>query len=456
MNLILLASLMFSLPQGNGFFHIRSPYTTPRKYLGVDFLVTGSSSPYDALKRIHTYLSSDLVLSYGISDYFEVFASPKMYTKISAPSEGESRIYTAFGVSYIETGFGIHIPFQINRSQLGIGFRPSVTFCIDTTSLSIGIEPKLTEMGFDPLPYHNPDYNFKFFGEYRFGRFSSLLNLGYTIRGESRRPLERRKSGFDFGIGMKFDLTSLLTLGTAIIGKQNGEEIFIAPQISLRGFFGMLQIESHIPISNFDFIPDKKIHRAPAFGIRYKKNLKAFRDLPPWVVQIAGEVVDSISGEPLYADVELFGPVHRWSKSDETTGGFAFPLPSSGTYRISVSKEGYHSLTKVVRLMKLDSLFSRFALERIVDISISGRIFDAATGDPIAAAITLIGDEVYQTVSDSITGRYKLWAKTGIYTLVVEKRGYKKKVIPVFITGETTINMDVEMVVPERRRFLWW
>ncbi len=454
---IILFSLFLQVQQDGGLIFLQSPYTPPARYLAVDIPAYVSSSPYDTLDRTNTYFSCKPIISYGVSNYFELSVSPDIYSKISAPPKNsEEKLYSALGIPYIETGIGVYVPFRIRNSKLLIGLKPSVTFCLDTTLLP-KTERKLAEIGFGPLRSHNLDYNLNLYSSYNIKNFTSLLKIGYIIRGETYHSLKEYKSGLDFGLGMKYSLSPKFDMGLALIGNKNAREIFASPQISLKGSFGLLQLAVHIPTSRFDFVPDRELHRSPAFGIRYKILQKGFRETRQWVVKIVGEVVDSTTGEPLIANIDLYGPDNEWAITKGETGEFSFGLSQSGSYRVTAIKEGYFPLSKVVKLMSQDSVFCRFVLERLVDISITGRVLDAATGEPIAATVSLHGEKTYKTSSDSISGAYRFWAEVGAYNLTVEKKGYKKQVIPVYITNKTTIIMDVNLEIPtKKRRFLWW
>ncbi|OYD16292.1 hypothetical protein CH333_03765 [candidate division WOR-3 bacterium JGI_Cruoil_03_44_89] len=448
MNSVIVFVLLLSVPQQEGLFYIYSPHTTPHRYIGVDFSFTISSSPYPfgSTEHNHNYLSSDLSFSYGVSDYLEAFVTPKLYTKIATcPDDTLKDSYFAIGISYLETGVALYVPFQIYNSLLRVGFRPSVTFCLNTANPS-GDEKEFARIGFGPQPYHAPDYSFNLLGEYELGKFSALLNLGYVIRGESYRSSdENRRSGLDVGTGVEFQPSPSCIFGMGFVAVENGKKIFLSPQVKLGNPLGTFLLGVHIPLSKFDFIPDEQVHKYLAFGLGYKAEQKALKTEPPWVVKIVGVVLDSVTHKPLDAGIEVYGPDVGWVECNRKTGEFSFALKKPGAYRITASRGGYYSVTDVAKLMSCDSLFCRFVLNRVIDISLRGRIVEAGTGMPLSASVKLLGEKRYDTVSDSASGTYNFWADIGTYNLTVEKRGYLKKTVPVYITNTSSMVIDVEL-----------
>lgn len=447
MSSVMVFVLLLSVPQQEGLFYIYSPHTAPHRYIGVDFSFCFSSSPYpfDSTEHNHNYLSSDLSFSYGVSDYIEAFVTPKLYTKIATcPDDTLKDSYFAIGIPYLETGVALYVPFQIYNSLLRVGFRPSVTFCLNKNPSKD--DKNLTRIGFGPLSYHAPDYSFNLLGGYELGKFSALLNLAYIIRGESYRPSdERRRSGLDVGTGVEFQLSPSCIFGMGFVAVENGEKIFLSPQVKLGSPLGTFLLGVHIPLSKFDFIPDEQVHKYLAFGLGYKAEQKGLETEPPWVVKIVGVVLDSVTHKPLDGNIEIYGPDVGWVECDRKTGEFSFAPKKPGAYRITASKEGYYSVTDVAKLVSCDSLFCRFVLNRVVDISLRGRIVEAGTGRSLSASVKLLGEKRYDTVSDSASGAYNFWADIGIYNLTVEKRGFLKKTVPVYITNTSSMVVDVEL-----------
>lgn len=446
MSSIIAFILFLSVPQAEGLFYIYSPQTTPRGSIGFDITLTGSSTPYSSITTEHTHIFffSDFFFTYGLSDYFEIFAKPVVHYRIATYTD---KTYSTLGVPTLELGTSLYTPFQIHNSILNLGFRPSVTICAKRANISTD-DKNLIKMGFYPLPNHAPDYSFSLLCEYKIGKFSSLLNLGYVIRGEPYSSSENnRSSGLEIGAGIGIQASPSLVLSSGVLFSENGKKIFISPQVNLRRSFGTIQFGIHISISDFDFVPDSQIHNFPAIGLRFITNTKALGHKTEWVVKIEGTVVDSLTYEPIDTDVEIYGPEVGWLRSDRNTGKFSFVLQKSGAYRISVSKDGYYSVTKVAKLMPYDSVFCWFALERILETSIKGRVLDTSTGRPIYTTVSLIGERRYDTKTDSLTGEYDFWVETGAYNLVVDKKKYIKKVIPIFITNKSSITLDIELDV---------
>ena len=146
---------------------------------------------------------------------------------------------------------------------------------------------------------------------------------------------------------------------------------------------------------------------------------------------ITGRVTDAKRGNP------ISGATVRADSGQATTNyaGYFSLSVKAGTYTLTLSKQGYQTSTTQVKVDPGENQSVVFTLTEST-ATITGRVTDAETGDPVSGATITAGSE--QTTTDS-GGSFSLGVDATSYTLTVSKQGYQTST-PLRVTvgpGET-------------------
>ena len=146
---------------------------------------------------------------------------------------------------------------------------------------------------------------------------------------------------------------------------------------------------------------------------------------------ITGRVTDAKRGNP------ISGATVRADSGQATTNyaGYFSLSVKAGTYTLTLSKQGYQASTTQVKVDPGENQSVVFTLTEST-ATITGRVTDAETGDPVSGATITAGSE--QTTTDS-GGSFSLGVDATSYTLTVSKQGYQTST-PLRVTvgpGET-------------------
>lgn len=115
---------------------------------------------------------------------------------------------------------------------------------------------------------------------------------------------------------------------------------------------------------------------------------------------ISGTIVEDLSNLPMEGvTVTIDGTMQ--SVSTNSNGQYSFPAVTPGTYSLTASKYGYHSQSKQAsKLQEGATVEANFALKTLSTATVSGRITDASTGNPLpGAGVVLSGYATYYGVS---------------------------------------------------------
>lgn len=167
---------------------------------------------------------------------------------------------------------------------------------------------------------------------------------------------------------------------------------------------------------------------------------------------IRGMVTDSVSGDPVAAEIRIVGYDIEAMRSFVTTDpdvGDYHRLIEAGTYDLEVSADGFEPMTvSGVTVTTGPSVFATvqdFALTPLPRYTVTGLVTDVVTGAPILnASVTLVGTTV-APVSTVASGAYSipdLWSDT--YSFRIEKYGYGVIVADLVIgPGSTTRDFEL-------------
>ena len=118
---------------------------------------------------------------------------------------------------------------------------------------------------------------------------------------------------------------------------------------------------------------------------------------------------------------------------------------ASGTYTLLAEAYGYRSESVTVDIPQDGEVTANFTLEELPKGTISGKITNEVTGDPIeGATFYLMEDANVAPVTTNSEGEYSLTAYEGSYTLKVVAPYYYSKEISVNVEGEQEINVTLK------------
>lgn len=158
--------------------------------------------------------------------------------------------------------------------------------------------------------------------------------------------------------------------------------------------------------------------------------------------RIAGRVIEADTGRGLPGARVTVGDL---AAESETTGGFVLDRVTAGEVTLMAQLAGYAPGTKNVRLAPGATLDVIVELEPIRTGTISGRIRDAETGEPIAGALVSVGGRVNETDANGV---YRVeGVDAGRAEIRVQYPGYRATVaaseVPPGGTGEQDIVLSV-------------
>ena len=102
----------------------------------------------------------------------------------------------------------------------------------------------------------------------------------------------------------------------------------------------------------------------------------------------------------------------------------------SGSVRIRISAQ-------TVTITADGSTVANFTLEEIAQGTISGKVTDQSTGDPIEGATLLLEDANISPVQSDASGQFAITAYEGEYTMKVVANGYHSQEANISIGGQT-------------------
>jgi hypothetical protein len=162
---------------------------------------------------------------------------------------------------------------------------------------------------------------------------------------------------------------------------------------------------------------------------------------------VTGKISDAETDEALGAEIKF--PLDSASASvisDPATGIYKIELPV-GVHRIRVEKEGYSAYEVPIEVTEGRTILLDAALEkkRVDKGTLTGKVTDASTGEPVGAMITFPGTSIPQTASDLRTGIFKTVLPPGTYVVTATAQGYLTVSSPVVVPKESSVIQNFEL-----------
>lgn len=134
-----------------------------------------------------------------------------------------------------------------------------------------------------------------------------------------------------------------------------------------------------------------------------------------------------------------------YTKTDPADGSYSLTQPK-GTYTLQAESYGFHSETQTVDVKKDETSTANFKLEEIAEGTVSGKVTDKASGDPIKdATVSLAEDAAIEPVQTDEDGHYSLKAYEGDYTMHVSAPEHHSTDTNITINGDDSTTQDIEL-----------
>lgn len=171
------------------------------------------------------------------------------------------------------------------------------------------------------------------------------------------------------------------------------------------------------------------------------------KQTPQPVGVVTGRISDEDTDLPLAAVISFpYESSLQGVVSDPETGLYKMELPT-GIHRMSVSKDGYATAEVALEVIEGRTILEDVTLERkrVAKGTLTGKVTDASTGEPLGAIITFPGSELPRTASDLQTGIYKTELPPGTYVVTVEAQGYLAVSSPVVVQKDSAVIQHFEL-----------
>lgn len=162
---------------------------------------------------------------------------------------------------------------------------------------------------------------------------------------------------------------------------------------------------------------------------------------------VAGSVYDASSKKPLSAEISLSIPQFPLMLSDSLTGAFRIDKVPTGIVTLQVKKDGY--FPKAITILVEEDKISQNEISLVPAISqgtLTGKVSDKFTQQPLFAEITFSPEVISMIYSDSLTGIYRVDLPSGDYTMTVKAEEYMPVTKLVLIENNKLTEQNVELI----------
>jgi outer membrane protein OmpA-like peptidoglycan-associated protein len=161
---------------------------------------------------------------------------------------------------------------------------------------------------------------------------------------------------------------------------------------------------------------------------------------------IAGTVVDASTSKPLAAAISFPG-TELVGQTADAAGSFRVDNVPVGVYSVSATMAGYFPASLTVKVEEDKVAVPTFSLTpEAMKTTITGKVSDKKTGDPLAAAVSFPNTSVPSVTSDGATGVYSTDIPVGSYAVKVEAAGYIVQTAAVVLQKDQPVIKDFALV----------
>lgn len=402
-----------------------------------------------------------LSISYSIIDYLETRARldmfGKWYEQVDDPvHRGDP--YPVIGVQGIEWGLKGGYPFIINPetpAEFSMGLDSYIRFGPALWKYFRDARERdsifTDSFGFPPYVPHDPDFGYRMLLSYRLGPLGTHLNWEQLftgrdkpaayIQGYTDRPnINFIRGGVELIGGPVFRLLFEITHQFPLEGGNDEYEVtYITPGLRLSTPDFSFTV-------GFDYDITKEEGEWNFFGgFSVGGDLVKQKEVHIPIAKITGRVSDAETDEAIMANILFPGTEIEATKSNPGSGYYKISVPP-GTYRMKVDAKDYRWQEKGLVLKDGDEIILDFALHKKVATRLTGKVYDAEDGKPLAASISFPGTEKNPIQADPQTGLYKVVLKAGTYRIKVEAIDYKFKEKIVTLKEGQELILDFDLI----------
>lgn len=179
------------------------------------------------------------------------------------------------------------------------------------------------------------------------------------------------------------------------------------------------------------------------FGFTFDTRLIKEQPVPIFA-DVSGSVIDADKKTPIVATVRLEGQPDTEPSVIATPDGHYSIRVGKGVHNIIFSANGYRTLSKAITVADSHGIALDVELEPLIAYgTVTGRVFDIATNQPLSGTIRLPGSNEKPIVADKTTGVFKAELPIGSYTLELEVPGYHKITEVVIIEKDKITQKDL-------------
>ncbi|UCG43775.1 MAG: OmpA family protein [candidate division WOR-3 bacterium] len=162
---------------------------------------------------------------------------------------------------------------------------------------------------------------------------------------------------------------------------------------------------------------------------------------------IAGQVLEAETNTPLEATIEFPEAEVAALTSEAATGSFRVDQVPVGVYTVTATAEGYFKGSQTVQVEEGRVAAPVFSLRPLaMKTTITGKISDKKTGDPLAATVSFPNSGLADTQNDPETGVYMAEIPVGSYAVKVTSEGYLAQTAAVVLQKDKPLVKDFELV----------
>ncbi len=161
--------------------------------------------------------------------------------------------------------------------------------------------------------------------------------------------------------------------------------------------------------------------------------------------EVEGDIDNKVGPQalPLAATVEV-KESGRAVQTNPANGTFTL-LHGAGEFTAEASAYGYHPESQVINIEADGTTTANFMLQELVSYETTGQVINETTGEPIdGATLLLVEDANVTPVQTDSEGSFSFSSYEGEYTLRVTARGYHAADVPLSVTEDRNLTVELE------------
>jgi murein tripeptide amidase MpaA len=161
---------------------------------------------------------------------------------------------------------------------------------------------------------------------------------------------------------------------------------------------------------------------------------------------VRGIISDAFTGQPLIARIEVIGIDHKIHSDPDIGDYYRMLLP--GLYKFRFSADGYFSQV-FDSVLVLQNYITYLDVQLFPEggFNLTGTIKDHVTDNPIFAQINFNGNLKFSTVTDSLTGAFKITVPADTYEVEIRNDRYVTLLDTLMVSADLNLNYELQPYV---------